>query len=369
MTQTKLHTLVEVGQSVWLDYIDRTLITSGGLTTHVYRGLRGITSNPTIFQKAISEGNDYDVQIQRMALSGKSAEEIYEGLAIEDSRMAADILHPVFEATEGSDGFFSLEVNPHLAHDKQGTINQATRLFATVNRPNVMIKVPATPEGVEAFHELTEDGININVTLMFSLEQYDQIAEAYISALEKRAANVYSLKQIASVASIFVSRLDTKVDRMLAAYNSPKAEALRGRIAIVNAKMVYQHFKEAFLSERWKRLEEKGARLQRVLYGSTGTKDPTYSDVMYIENLIGPNTVNTIPPKTLEAFLDHGVVALTLESDLEEARAQLNDLGEMDIQLADVTQQLLDEGVKQFAQSYDALIKIIDEKKLELIST
>jgi transaldolase len=369
MTKTKLHTLAEVGQSVWLDYIDRSLITSGGLTTYVFRGLSGVTSNPTIFQKAISEGNDYDVQIQRMALAGKSAEEIYEGLAIEDSRMAADILHPVFEATEGSDGFFSLEVNPHLAHDKQGTINEATRLFATVNRSNIMIKVPATPEGIEAFRELTEDGININVTLMFSLEQYDQIAEAYISALEKRAANVYSLKHIASVASIFVSRLDTKVDKMLAVYNSPKAEALKGRIAIANAKMAYQHFREAFLSERWNRLEEKGARLQRVLYGSTGTKDPTYSDVMYIENLIGPNTVNTVPPKTLEEFLDHGTVALTLESDLEEARTQLNDLAELGIQLEDVTQDLLDEGVEQFEKSYDALIKIINEKKMELIST
>jgi transaldolase len=368
MTKTKLHTLTEVGQSVWLDYIDRTLLTSGGLTTYVYRGLRGVTSNPTIFQKAISEGTEYDVQIQRMALSDKSSEEIYEGLAIEDSRMAADILHPVFEATEGSDGFFSLEVNPHLAHDKQGTINEATRLFATVNRPNIMIKVPATPEGVQAFRELTEEGININVTLMFSLEQYDQIAEAYISALEKRAASVYNLQQIASVASIFVSRLDTKVDKMLKSYDTPKAKALQGRIAIANAKMAYQHFKETFLSERWKRLEEKGARLQRILYGSTGTKDPDYSDVMYVENLIGPNTVNTIPPKTLEEFLDHGMVALALESNLEEARAQLSDLAELGINLNDVTQQLLDEGVKQFAESYDLLIKTINEKKMELIS-
>jgi transaldolase len=368
MTKTKLHTLAEVGQSVWLDYIDRPLITSGGLTTYVFRGLRGVTSNPTIFQNAISESGEYDVQIQRMALSGRSAEEIYEGLAIEDSRMAADILHPVFEATEGSDGFFSLEVNPHLAHDKQGTINEATRLFALVNRPNVMIKVPATPEGVQAFRELTEDGININVTLMFSLEQYDQIAEAYTSALEKRAANVYDLQQINSVASIFVSRLDTKVDKMLEAFNSPKAESLRGKIAIANAKMAYQHFKESFLSERWKHLEEKGARLQRILYGSTGTKDPTYSDVMYIENLIGPNTINTIPPKTLEGFLDHGTVALTLETDLEEARAQLNDLAGLGIHLHDVTQQLLDEGVQHFAESYDSMIRTINEKKLELIS-
>jgi len=368
MTKTKLHTLAEVGQSVWLDYIDRTLITSGGLTTYVFRGLRGITSNPTIFQKAISEGSEYDVQIQRMALSGKSAEEIYEGLAIEDSRMAADILHPVFEATAGGDGFFSLEVNPHLAHDRQGTINEATRLFAMVNRPNIMIKVPATAEGVQAFRELTEDGININVTLMFSLEQYDQIAEAYISALERRAANVYDLHQINSVASIFVSRLDTKVDKMLEVYNSPKAAALKGRIAIANAKLAYQHFKEVFLSERWKHLEEKGARMQRILYGSTGTKNPDYSDVLYVENLIGPNTVNTIPPKTLEEFQDHGMVALTLDSELDVAHAQLNELAGLGIQLEDVTQQLLEEGLGQFKESYDALIQTINEKKMELIS-
>ena len=368
MTQTKLHTLAEVGQSVWLDYIDRSLITSGGLTTYVYRGLRGITSNPAIFQKAISEGGEYDVQIQRLALAGKSAEEIYEGLAIEDSRMAADILHPVFEATDGNDGFFSLEVNPHLAQDKQGTINEATRLFGIVNRPNIMIKVPATPEGVLAFRELTEEGININVTLMFSLEQYDQIAEAYISALEKRAASVYEVRQIASVASIFVSRLDTKVDKMLESYKTPKADELKGRIAIANAKKAYQHFKDAFLSERWKHLEEKGARLQRVLYGSTGTKNLSYSDVKYVENLIGPNTVNTIPPKTLEMFLDHGTVALTLESDLEEAHTQLKDLAELGVNLDNVTQRLLDEGVESFAESYDLLIKTINEKKMELIS-
>ena len=368
MSHTKLHTLAELGQSVWLDYIDRELITSGGLQTYVYRGLRGVTSNPAIFHKAISEGNEYDVQIQQLAEAGKSAEELYEGLAVEDSRMAADILRPVFEETDGADGFFSLEVNPHLAHDRQGTINEATRLFATVDRPNIMIKVPATPEGVMAFQELTEEGINSNVTLMFSLGQYDQIAEAFISAMEKRAANVYNLQQIASVASIFVSRLDTKVDPMLEAFKTPKADALKGRIGIANAKIVYQHFKDAFLTERWQRLEEKGARLQRVLYGSTGTKNPDYSDVMYVENLIGPNTVNTIPPKTLEAFLDHGAVALTLESDLDEARAQLNDLAELGINLEEVTQQLLDEGVDNFVKPYDELIKTLTEKKEALIN-
>jgi transaldolase len=368
MTSTKLHTLAEVGQSVWLDFIDRPLITSGGLVAYVARGLRGVTSNPAIFQKAITDSHEYDEQIQELALEGKSAQEIYEALTVEDSRTAADVLRPVFDETDGTDGFFSLEVNPHLAHDKQGSINEATRLFALVNRPNIMIKVPATPEGVLAFQELIENGININVTLMFSLEQYDQIAEAYLSALEKRAANVYNLRQIASVASIFVSRLDTNLDKMLEVYKTPKAEALKGTIAIANAKMVYQHFKDYFLSERWKHLEEKGARVQRVLYGSTGTKNPKYSDVMYVENLIGSNTVNTIPPKTLEEFVDHGTVALTLESGLDEAWAQLNELVDLGIDLNDVTRQLLDEGVENFVKPYDALIKTISEKKMELIS-
>jgi transaldolase len=290
-------------------------------------------------------------------------------LTIEDTRMAADALRPVFDETNGNDGFFSLEVNPRLAHDRQGTVNEATRLFAWVDRPNVMIKVPATAEGVLAFQKLIEEGININVTLMFSLTQYDQIAEAYLTAMEDRAAKVYNLQQIASVASIFVSRLDSKVDKMLDAFVTPKAKSLKGTIAIANAKMAYQHFKEYFQSERWQRLAEKGARVQRVLYGSTGTKNPEYSDVMYVDNLIGPNTVNTIPPKTLEAFLDHGTVALTLERDLDEARAQLNSLPELGIKLDDVTQALLDEGVENFVKPYDSLIKTINEKRASLITT
>jgi transaldolase len=279
------------------------------------------------------------------------------------------VLRPVFDGTEGVDGFFSLEVNPHLAHDRQGTINEAIRLFARVDRPNVMIKVPATTEGVSAFQELIEEGVNINVTLMFSLAQYDAIAEAYIAAMEKRAENVYNLKPIATVASIFVSRLDTKADKMLDAFVTPKAEALKGKIGVANAKIAYQHFKEYFQNERWQRLKEKGARVQRVLYGSTGTKNPEYSDVMYVENLIGPNTVNTIPPKTLEAFLDHGNIALTLEQGLDEAREQLNSLPELGINLYDVTQELLDEGVENFIKPYDSLLNTIKAKKTALINT
>ncbi|HLO15384.1 MAG TPA: transaldolase [Anaerolineales bacterium] len=369
MNHTKLHTLANVGQSVWLDYIQRSLITSGGLQSYVAKGLSGVTSNPSLFEKAIAESNEYDEQIQTLGLQGKSAQEIYEELTVEDARMGADVLRPVFDETDGNDGFFSLEVNPNLAHDRQGTVNEAIRLFARVDRPNVMIKVPATIEGVSAFQELIEEGININVTLMFSLAQYDQIAEAYLTAMENRAAKVYHLKQIASVASIFVSRLDSKVDKMLEAFVTPKADALKGTIGIANAKIAYQHFKEYFQSERWQRLAEKGARVQRVLYGSTGTKNPDYSDVMYVENLIGPNTVNTIPPKTLEAFIDHGTVALTLESHLDEARAQLDSLPELGINLDDVTQELLDEGVENFVKPYHSLLQAISEKKVALIAT
>jgi len=366
---TKLRTLADVGQSVWLDYTQRSFVASGGLQSYIDKGLRGVTSNPSLFEKAIADTSDYDEDIQKLGLLGKSAEEIYEELTVEDAKMAADVLRPVFDETDGNDGYFSLEVNPHLAHDRQGTVNEAIRLFARVDRPNVMIKVPATAEGVLAFQELIEEGININVTLMFSLEQYDQIAEAYLTAMENRAAKVYHLKQIASVASIFVSRLDSKVDKMLDAFVTPRAKSLKGTIGLANAKMAYQRYKEYFQSERWQRLAEKGAQVQRVLYGSTGTKNPAYPDVMYVDHLIGPNTVNTVPPKTLEKFMDHGMVKLTLESDLEEAQSQLNSLPELGINLYDVTQELLDEGVDDFAEDYDALIKAITEKKLALITT
>ncbi len=370
MTRTKLHTLADVGQSIWLDYTERYFVASGGLQNYIDKGLRGVTSNPDIFEKAIADTNNYDGQIQELAMLGKSAAEIYEELTVQDARMAADVLRPVFDETNGLDGYFSLEVNPHLAHERQDTVNEAMRLFARVDRPpNVMIKVPATAEGVLAFQELIEEGININVTLMFSLAQYDQIAEAYLTALENRAAKSYNLKQIASVASIFVSRLDSRVDKMLDAFVTPRAKALKGVIGIANAKMAYQRYKEYFQSERWQHLAEKGARVQRVLYGSTSTKNPAYPDLMYVDNLIGPNTVNTTPPKTLEQFIDHGMVKLTLESELDEAESQLNSLPELGINLYDITQELLDEGVEQFAESYDSLIRTLSEKKVALVTS
>lgn len=368
MTKTKLHKLTELGQSIWLDYIRRSLIKSGDLALYVQKGLRGMTSNPAIFNKAIAETDEYDDQIQSLALEGKSAQEIYEKLAIEDIRNAADILRPVFDESNGADGYISLEVNPHLAHERQATIDEAQRLFETVDRSNLMIKVPATAEGLLAIQDLTESGVNVNVTLMFSMAQYDMVAEAYISALEKRAAKVYDLHHIASVASFFVSRIDVKVDKMLDDLGTPEAKALKGKIGIANAKIAYQHFKEAFRGKRWDFLSDKGARLQRVLYGSTSTKNPDYSDVMYVDGLIGPNTVNTIPPETLEAYLDHGTVARTLDQDIDEARAQLDQLEKLGVNLDDVTRDLLDEGVEKFVKPYDNLIETIAEKQANMIT-
>jgi transaldolase len=368
MTETKLHKLAELGQSIWLDYIDRSFIQSGELADYVQKGLRGLTSNPAIFEKAISEGDDYDDQIRKLALEGATAQEIYEELVVEDMRTAADVLRPVYNETDGRDGFVSLEVNPHLAHDRQGTINEAKRLSAAVDRPNLMIKVPATTEGLLAFQDLVEDGVNINVTLLFSISQYELIAEAYLVALQQRTAKIFTVGHIASVASFFVSRVDSKVDKMLDELGSPEAEALKGKIGIANAKLAYLRSKEIFGGRRWVYLLEKGAQLQRVLYGSTSTKDPAYSDVMYVENLIGPDTVNTAPPETLEAFLDHGNISLTLERDLDEARDQLDQLEKLGIDLDNVTSELLDEGLEKFSKPYDKLIETITQKQAEFIT-
>ncbi len=365
---TKLHQLADLGQSVWLDYIKRSLIQSGELEDHIQNGLRGMTSNPAIFEKTIAEGDEYDDQIQQLSLEGKSAKEIYEHVVIDDIRMAAGVLRSVYNETKGADGYISLEVNPHLAHDKEGTVSEAKRLFEAVNQPNVMIKVPATAEGLLAIQDLIEAGINVNVTLMFSMAQYDMVAEAYMAALDKRAANVYDLKHIASVASFFVSRIDVKIDKMLDDLDTPEAAALMGKIGIANAKMAYQHFKEAFAGKRWDFLSDKGARLQRVLYGSTSTKNPEYSDVMYVDGLIGKHTVNTIPPETLEAYLDHGTVAQTLDQDIDEARAQLEQLEKLGVNLDDVTRDLLDEGIEKFVKPYDKLIETIAEKQAAIIT-
>lgn len=368
MTETKIAELSEQGQSVWLDFIQRSLIQSGDLLDYVEKGVRGVTSNPAIFEKAISTGSEYDNQMEQLAQDGKSPQEIYEALTVEDARRAADVLHPVFEATGGQDGFFSLEVEPHLAHDKQGTMIAAHRLFKAVDRPNIMIKVPATDEGYQAIQQLTEEGVNVNITLMFSLTHYEHVAEAYVAGMEKRLADAYDIKHIASVASFFVSRVDTKVDKLLDKIGSPEAKALKGRVGIANAKLAYQRFKEVFHSDRWAHLAERGAHVQRVLFGSTGTKNPEYSDVLYVEKLIGPDTINTIPPETLSAFLDHGTVASTLEKDIEEARANLDQLRELGIDLEAIGRELLDEGIQKFAEPYDSLMNVISQKSAELIA-
>ena len=368
MTGNKLQELYALGQSVWLDFTQRSLIRSGDLQDYVEKGVTGVTSNPAIFEKAIAESNDYDEQMGKLAEESKSSKEIFEVLTVEDAREATDVLRPVFDRSEGMDGFFSLEVEPHLAHDQQGSIAAAARLFKLVDRPNLMIKIPSTEEGYGAIQKSIEDGININITLMFTLSQYERVAEAYISGLEKRLAKGYDIHSITSVASFFVSRVDTKVDKLLDEMQTLEAKELKGRIGIANAKLAYQRFQEIFHSPRWTHLEERGGRIQRVLYGSTGTKNPEYSDVMYVENLIGPDTINTMPRETLAAFLDHGKVALTLEDNLDEARVQLGQLAELGIDLEEVGAQLLDEGIQKFIEPYDSLLKGIAEKSAELIA-
>jgi len=357
---TKLHELADLGQSIWLDYISRSLIASGKLQGLIEKGLRGVTSNPSIFEKAIDESSDYDQNMQKLAAEGKSVDEIYETLVIRDVRDAADLMRPVYDAAGGADGYVSLEVNPKLAHDTDGTIAEARHLFAAVDRPNVMIKVPATPAGPLAIEALISEGTNINVTLIFSLAQYDAIAEAYISGLGKLAESGRNVAQVASVASFFVSRIDTAVDQALEKIGE---SGLQGKIAIASAKMAYARFRETFTGARWERLAALGARVQRPLWGSTSTKNPNYPDTLYVDNLIGPNTVNTLPPATLEAFLDHGRVALTLETGLEEVRAQLSGLSELGVDLDTITQKLQDDGVDAFAKSFETLMASITRKR------
>jgi transaldolase len=369
---TKLEQLTELGQAVWLDFIRRSLITSGRLQALVDEGLRGMTSNPTIFDQAIAGSDDYDEDLHRLAAGTGSVMEIYEALAMDDIRRAADVLRPVYNATDGIDGYVSLEVNPQLAHDTERTVAEARRLFAALGRPNIMIKVPATSAGVPAIRTLIGDGVNVNVTLIFSLDHYRAIAEAYISGLEDLAARGGILSQAASVASFFVSRIDTAVDQALDSHaengQSPasSAQSLKGKIAIASAKTAYGLFGEIFAGERWERLAAQGARVQRPLWASTSTKNPAYPDTMYVDTLIGPHTVNTLPPATLDAFRDHGTVTLTLGSGLDEAGAQLARLAEMGIDLAAITQKLQDDGVAAFARSFDSLLSSIGEKCRQL---
>jgi len=340
---TKLHELTDLGQAIWLDYIRRSFITLGDLQALIDEGLRGVTSNPTIFEKAIAGSTDYDEDLHRLVEEGETVEEIYEALALDDIRRAADLLRPVYDGstwlttgqTGGADGYVSLEVSPALAYDTEGTIAEARRLFAALDRPNVMIKVPATPAGIPAIEALIGEGINVNVTLMFSLAHYEAVSEAYIAGLEKLAAAGGDLSKVASVASFFISRVDSAVDRALEEISD---RTLQGKIAIANAKVTYARFREVFSGERWKRLAALGARVQRPLWASTSTKNPLYPDTLYVDGLIGSDTVNTVPPATLNSFRDHGTVAPTLEVGLGEARAQLAHLAELGVDLHAITQ-------------------------------
>ena len=362
---TVLHELYDLGQAIWFDYIRRSFINSGELEELIDQGVRGVTSNPAIFEKAIAGSADYDEELQNLVKARKSVEEIYETLTLDDIQRAADLLRPVYEETDGTDGYVSLEVSPTLANDTEGTVVEAQRLFAALARPNVMIKVPATPAGVPAIEALISEGINVNVTLIFSQAQYEPVAEAYIRGLEKLAASGGEVSKVASVASFFVSRVDSAVNRALEELGETK---LQGKIAIANAKAAYARFREIFSGERWHRLARQGARVQRPLWASTGTKDPTYPDTLYVDSLIGPDTVNTVPPATLKAFVNHGQIALTVEKDLNEARAELARLAELDIDLNSITQKLQDDGVSAFSKSFDALMASITEKRKKLLA-
>ncbi len=356
---TRMNEAAAIGQAIWLDFIRRSFLDSGELGDLVAKGLRGVTSNPSIFQKAIAASTDYDAAVERLVGEGRSVNDIYEALAIQDIRRACDIMQPVYVSTDGVDGYVSLEVNPKLAYDTEGTVMEARRLSSLVDRPNVMIKVPATPEGIPAIETLTGEGININVTLIFSLQQYEDSAMAYLHGLEKLADANVDFSRVASVASFFVSRVDGKVDPKLVELGNGE---LQGKIAIANAKMAYHRFGEIFSGPRWEKLAGQGARVQRPLWGSTSTKNPDYPDTLYVDELIGPHTVNTLPPETLDAFLEHGCAARTVDADVEEARRHLADLAEIGIDLGEVTTELMGEGVDAFADSFDELMSGIAEK-------
>jgi len=362
-----MNPLVELhayGQSFWYDNIRRKFLDDGTLQSLINDdGLRGMTSNPSIFEKAIGHSDDYDAQIRELVATGANTDAIYEALALTDIQAACDLFADLYNESKGGDGFVSLEVSPHLARDTAGTISEAQRLFTAVNRPNLMIKVPATPEGIPAIRQLISEGININITLMFSMDHYEAVAQAYIDGLTQLLESGGDPTAVASVASFFVSRVDTAVDKKLAELDDPAAEALLGKVAIANSKVVYRRFKDIFHGEAFQRLQEKGAARQRLLWASTSTKNPAYPDTLYIDELIGLETVNTMPPDTIEAFRDHGVVANTLEQEVDQAQLVLDNLAELQISLDDITEKLQEDGVIAFAQAFDNLMTTITTKK------
>jgi transaldolase len=367
--------LEALGQSVWLDDIDRGQLRSGLFQRLIDAdGLSGATGNPTIFEHAIDHGTAYDEQMQQLITEGKSAQEIYEALAMTDVKTVSDLLRPIYGRTEGQDGFVSIEVSPYLAQDTEGTLSEVRRFWKAIDRPNLMVKIPATPAGIPAIRQALAEGININITLIFSIENYRQVAEAYLSALEERSAEGQDIGRVASVASFFVSRVDVLVDNLLEgkmkavgiSVERQKLKALQGKIAIANARLAYQEFKRLFSGPRFTALKQQGARVQRPLWASTGTKNPAYRDVLYVEELIGPDTVNTMPLTTIERFREHGRVRLSIEDHLLEAKAQLAGLADVGLHYDQITQQLQEEGVQKFIDSFHTLFQCIDTKRTVL---
>ena len=368
--QSPVAALRQYGQSVWLDFIRRSLIAGGELARLVEEdGLGGVTSNPAIFEKAIDGSNDYAAAIEEISKDPHlEPKDVYELLAVQDIQDAAGVLRPVYDRTSRRDGYVSLEVSPELANDTEGTLREARHLWKAVGRPNVMIKVPATPAGVPAIQTLIGEGVNVNVTLLFARETYETVAQAFIAGLEARSARGQDLGHVASVASFFVSRIDTMVDARLeeklkAASGADKArlEGLMGKVAIANARLAYQSYKKIFSGPRWQTLADQGAQTQRVLWASTGTKNPRYRDVLYVEELIGPDTVNTVPPETLAAFRDHGQARPTLETDIAGAKQVLEDL-EKAVSLRKVTDDLLADGLKKFVEPFTRLLKAVQRR-------
>ena len=363
-----LNQAAALGQSIWYDNIQRSLLVNGDMARMIAEdSLTGLTSNPTIFNNAIGKSSDYDADIARLLEQGVTGTvALYEALAIADIQAAADLLRPVYDRTDGVDGYASLEVSPTLAHDAEGSIAEARRLHAAVNRPNLLIKIPATPAGLPAIAALIGQGISVNVTLMFSLKHYDDVAEAYISGLERLDAAGGDLSKVASVASFFVSRVDTLFDEQLEQIGTPEALALRGKAGVANAKAAYRRFEEVFGGARWAALAAKGARVQRPLWASTGTKNPAYSDVLYVDELIGPHTVNTMPPATMAAFKDHGSAAARLTEGVDQALEVLEQVKAIGVDYERLTEKLQVDGVDAFVKSFDALMSVLAAKSKEL---
>ncbi len=364
METNKIKRIYDFGQSIWLDLLDRKIMDSGELKKLIDEdGIRGLTSNPAIFEKAISNSSLYDDDIALLSQNETRSEEIFFGLAVKDIRRAADFFKQVYDAAKGGDGFVSLEVSPHLAHDTDHTIQQARELWKAVDRKNVMIKIPGTAEGLPAIRQCISEGININITLLFGLPRYKEVTDAYLSGLEDRLEARLPIDKIASVASFFLSRIDVMIDPIL---TERKLNNLKGEVAIASAKTAYKIYQETFNSERFKKLEAKGAQRQRVLWASTSSKDPSFSDVKYVEALIGKETINTIPMETLEAFRDHGQAANRLEDNLDKASHLLESLKENDISIDTITQNLEDEGVEKFNKPYDKLLAGIEKKRMKI---